>query len=136
MLGSRTGTIPRSTDPTMTIKKGKKEIYLGLEKVAVTENATHDEETKWEWGMSVGCLAGRLFISRSKHCIAFVQFLFPSWAYLSFHVSSSAVSPLSSSLSTILHCHFRNHLSPMCPLTTPLSHMQQVCYTAPEVPSP
>jgi hypothetical protein len=63
-VGKSNRNDPAKHRPDFDHQKGKKEIYLGLEKVAVTENATHDEETKWEWGMSVGCLAGKaIYIS-------------------------------------------------------------------------
>jgi hypothetical protein len=40
------------------LRKGNEEIYLGLEKAAVTENATHDEGRRKRSGMG-DCVVGR-----------------------------------------------------------------------------
>jgi hypothetical protein len=62
-------------------KKGKEEIYLGLEIVAVTENATHDEgkrKEEWDEGQTRGERGLFIYVKRTtKHRILISRALHP-----------------------------------------------------------
>jgi hypothetical protein len=58
------------------LKKGKEEIYLGLEKVAVAENATHDEDGGLRRRGGMGdCVVGRevIYIFRQEENIKSIK---------------------------------------------------------------
>jgi len=62
---------PKATDDNEDFKKGKEETYLGLEKTAVAENATHDEEGRRK-SSEMGDCVGRervIYIFRLTKCI-------------------------------------------------------------------